>query len=347
MYLKLEKNLYEAEMTKLSKWVLRILKYLSEHEKIKMEKMIDSLGPDGEWLKHRRSDSKVIQDIKKLALETQHSRKEIYEAVRHDMEFAGHYDDSSFEFEEKKLKKQQFDKLKAFIGDLYGAFSGGKGIDCDAVSIHYRKLREGIFDANSLELCPVCLKREYIFSEDSEVDHYFPKSRYPALAFHATNLAPICKNCNGLKRKGEKDPLSEGDLTELYVPYCRAAKEETKISVTGLGGGRKVEMIPLKSGGSVEKRIGHMDELYGLSGRWSREIQYYFKYCLRKALNLPGKVEVEQWLEENAEEKRQFSEDNPELLIESACCMFLAREGKNAFMEEWEKQRLKPDVLAK
>ncbi len=83
------------------------------------------------------------------------------------------------------------------------------------------------------DTCPYC-NRNYIYyiSKSKEIkpqiDHFFPKSKYPFLAMSFYNLIPSCQTCNGFGAKEEKDPLIEGlinpyllrnsDFTFTYVP---------------------------------------------------------------------------------------------------------------------------------
>ncbi|WP_316795447.1 hypothetical protein [Pedobacter agri] len=70
------------------------------------------------------------------------------------------------------------------------------------------------------DTCPYC-NRNYIYylSKSKEIkpqiDHFFPKSKYPFLAMSFYNLIPSCQTCNGFGAKEEKDPLKEG----LINPY--------------------------------------------------------------------------------------------------------------------------------
>lgn len=62
----------------------------------------------------------------------------------------------------------------------------------------------------NVNVCPYC-DDEYLHNDlhkengnsarTSEVDHFFPKSKYPALAMCIYNLVPSGQNCNGLKRE--------------------------------------------------------------------------------------------------------------------------------------------------
>ncbi len=57
-----------------------------------------------------------------------------------------------------------------------------------------------------VDVCPYC-EDEYLDTVEiggkrkrtSEIDHFFPKSKYPALAMCVYNLVPSGQNCNGLK----------------------------------------------------------------------------------------------------------------------------------------------------
>lgn len=71
-----------------------------------------------------------------------------------------------------------------------------------------------------IDTCPYC-NRSYIYylSKNKEIkpeiDHFFPKSKYPFLAMSFYNLVPSCQTCNGFGAKEEKDPLIKG----LINPY--------------------------------------------------------------------------------------------------------------------------------
>ncbi len=74
---------------------------------------------------------------------------------------------------------------------------------------------------SGIDTCPYC-NRNYIYylSRTSEIkpqiDHFFPKSKYPFLALSYYNLVPSCQTCNGFGAKEEKDPNDE-DLINPYL----------------------------------------------------------------------------------------------------------------------------------
>jgi hypothetical protein len=73
-----------------------------------------------------------------------------------------------------------------------------------------------------LKTCPYC-NRNYIYSISksgeikSQIDHFYPKSKYPFLAMSYYNLIPSCPTCNGFGAKEEKDPRENNN--ELINPY--------------------------------------------------------------------------------------------------------------------------------
>lgn len=71
-----------------------------------------------------------------------------------------------------------------------------------------------------LDTCSYC-NRNYIYTTKKnkevkpEIDHFFPKSKYPILGLSYFNLIPSCKPCNGFGAKEEKDPF----VFNLINPY--------------------------------------------------------------------------------------------------------------------------------
>lgn len=71
-----------------------------------------------------------------------------------------------------------------------------------------------------VDTCPYC-NRNYIYTTSKnkkikpEIDHFYPKSKYPLIALSYYNLIPSCKSCNGFGAKEEKDPFTNN----LINPY--------------------------------------------------------------------------------------------------------------------------------
>ncbi|MFA0960309.1 hypothetical protein AB9P05_00735 [Roseivirga sp. BDSF3-8] len=74
----------------------------------------------------------------------------------------------------------------------------------------------------NLHTCPYC-NRSYTYSLDEskavkpDIDHFYPKSKYPFLALSFYNLIPSCKSCNSSQIKGVKDPQTENILSPYLI----------------------------------------------------------------------------------------------------------------------------------
>lgn len=72
----------------------------------------------------------------------------------------------------------------------------------------------------TIDTCCYC-NRNYIYTTSKnkkikpEIDHFFPKSKYPILGLSYFNLIPSCKSCNGFGAKEENDP----NIVGLINPY--------------------------------------------------------------------------------------------------------------------------------
>lgn len=106
----------------------------------------------------------------------------------------------------------------ALYEDLYRVF----------VTKGYNKLdKDSLWKATNVRVCPYC-NRIYVgvvrttkktkdgrtITVKGQLDHFYPKERYPYLAVSKYNLVPSCTYCNGHSGKGERDPYKEGG-----VPY--------------------------------------------------------------------------------------------------------------------------------
>ncbi|MGN0493616.1 MAG: hypothetical protein ACI4F7_08220 [Acutalibacteraceae bacterium] len=120
---------------------------------------------------------------------------------------------------EKCPEKLQFTQFR----DIYNRyFSNGADKFVDGDYNAYKFL-----DSLGIAVCPYC-DDEYIDTvvikgkkkRTSEIDHFFPKGKYPALAMCFYNLVPSGQNCNGLKKENElgANPY-EDDIESLTYLY--------------------------------------------------------------------------------------------------------------------------------
>lgn len=75
-----------------------------------------------------------------------------------------------------------------------------------------------------IDTCPYC-NRNYIYTTTNnkkikpEIDHFYPKSKYPVLGVSYFNLIPSCKSCNGFGAKHENDPHDLGLINPYLLKY--------------------------------------------------------------------------------------------------------------------------------
>jgi hypothetical protein len=116
-----------------------------------------------------------------------------------------------------------------------------------------------------LKTCPYC-NRNYIYGISRngkikpQIDHFYPKSKYPFLAMSFYNLIPSCPTCNGFEAKGEKDPLDKDN--ELINPYL-ISSDDFKFSFELKNVSSKdfieIKLIPPTNG---YNQLFKLDELY-------------------------------------------------------------------------------------
>lgn len=125
----------------------------------------------------------------------------------------------------KEILSSNPDKLRDIIDDfeprmsddfkkvLYNAFVS---------NVYSTKKFDGLKFVNDigLQTCPYC-NRAYIQSVSKrgvvrpQIDHFFPKDKYPYLGVSFYNLIPSCSVCNGTTVKGNRDSYKDN----LVSPY--------------------------------------------------------------------------------------------------------------------------------
>lgn len=141
-------------------------------------------------------------------------------------------------------EKLQFTQFKKIYSNY---FSNGESVYVDGDYNSYTFLEK-----LGITVCPYCddeyldvVKIDDKLRRTSEIDHFFPKSKYPALAMCFYNLVPSGQNCNGLKKEKELgtspyEPKIE-TMTFLYpdIPVGAAMEsispEDCKVSFHAKG----------------------------------------------------------------------------------------------------------------
>lgn len=122
----------------------------------------------------------------------------------------------------------QLDDFKVLINKAYKRYSDDCGYE--------------LVEKIGISTCPHC-NRSYIFSAYKsngnkgirpELDHFYPKSKYPILGLNLYNLIPSCQSCNGLK---------SDDRVDIH-PYIAEGTNQITFSVDPLTA--EVRLSPFK-----------------------------------------------------------------------------------------------------
>ena len=238
---------------------------------------------------------KIRGDIEALFQLTYPERTEANWAFFSDRKFVDHIDDGDYKLHPcpaaEHGKSRPMEVLGRLCNDLYDSVKKGLPGKKDSFSVAALQKEYEEQNGENGRVCPVCVKENLFGMGEGEVDHYFPRKRFPALALHPYNLLPVCRDCNGPRGKHTKNPVAAsdtgpGELRTVFLPYLRFGKAEIEFAVSE-DPSRHIVMKPGPGGdGNTEKRIANMERLYDLGRRWSAIFPYVYEDVtaeLRKA----------------------------------------------------------------
>jgi hypothetical protein len=119
-------------------------------------------------------------------------------------------------------------------------------------------------EENYGRVCPLCDGD----INGPEVDHWLPKSMYPALSCHPKNLMPVCHRCNSRECKGEKSPITLANhrpFDDWFHPYERPAHAHFSVKVTS------AQVSLVNTDPDQQARLNNLDGLLKLTPRWTEE----------------------------------------------------------------------------
>ena len=328
-------------MQRINDFVLKIFHYFATYKYFRKDAFFKFLGTDGQWsatcYASRRKLQELLEALKKVSFP---ERVELYKAMRADAVFQMHERDEAFVFQESRLNRELVQTAAKLTSYLYDEIFVKSGFQEDGTLFQYKELKEQLCIANDRYLCPVCLNRYGSLKELGQIDHFFPKMKYPALTFRPENLTLICMLCNEGTGKGVKNPMTGTNLTELYLPYVRGAEGEMEIVVqSDKEFGNVVKLLPGNSDPKTEKRIDNDDRIFHLTARWNGQVDGSIESGMKDAREMNTTDEVKAFLKEKALTKRREADRHPEMLVEAACFEYLSSEGEKAFLKAWEQDR--------
>ena len=100
--------------------------------------------------------------------------------------------------------------------------------------------KDKLIEAAGVKVCPYCNR---VFVENIEyktggslkgqLDHFYPKDKYPYLAISRYNLVPCCPFCNGNSGKGNKDPRKVKIVNPYSLKDAQGLRFKTNIRRKG------------------------------------------------------------------------------------------------------------------
>ena len=157
--------------------------------------------------------------------------------------FDAFWDDYEDWLNSSDQKNTTFGKFIEKMTDLYNSFMRDKCLGEQGVGYWF-------FESLGLDVCPYC-NRNYIFTVEAdennetkyrpEIDHFYPKSKFPIFALSFYNFVPACPTCNHIKRdnKLKVSPWDgyTGENTEPIFRVINTAQnpfpQKPKIKITG------------------------------------------------------------------------------------------------------------------
>jgi hypothetical protein len=266
----------------------KLLDFGCRHDAFLMDDLVAEFGQIlADWL--YENHVRVLDSLKafmRLAPEPQ--KRQILEQFKHDRLFGLLTDDPSFKFALMKTDASQnyIKEISRWLIGFYNQLetSGFHPYVCGHKDSGFTKKTwwEGYRFANpGTSTCSVC--DGSLNAGGESIDHFFPKSQYPALSIHPVNLLPLCKRCNNDVKK-EKDPLATSTITEVFLPYRRYVRPEVTLSFSDNGqGGYAVCLTPKTDDPLSKKRVENFEYLFDISNRWSKALGEISEIAISRA----------------------------------------------------------------
>lgn len=226
----------------------------------------------------------------------------VLDAFDHDIQFCNCFNNPTFEFWYKTrlnipIQKALKDLLEVFYTELlesgfpkavHGNPKSFKRVD---FVLEFWRVN------NALEVCPACdgprpdrIQKQLGTGENLRVerrisgnlDHFFPKAKYPFFSIHYANLVSVCEACN-MSFKKEEDPVDSKNSTQplvnTFLPYLNPAMDNIEVKVTRNKEGVHLPSITEKDGTS-SRRIDNLNRVFKLEERWDDRLRYVIEKIL-------------------------------------------------------------------
>lgn len=156
----------------------------------------------------------------------------------------------------------------------------------------YKELDKWEFvDRIKVDTCVYC-NRNYIYylTRDKKVkpqlDHFYPKSKYPFLGMSYYNLIPSCQTCNGFDCKNERDPLDTASI--LVNPYL-IDSDDFQFDFTILSADYLKAINSSAYQVSIKRHPSEHVAIFKLDGLYARHTDHVAELVLKASLKYSAK----------------------------------------------------------
>lgn len=185
---------------------------------------------------------------------------EEYKNILEDFFFSKFYDTESLKYV-KKTEESSKDKISKKAIDYFHR--------------KYKNFRDSqgakIVKVLDIRVCPYCNKNfiDIYFKNNKlyfkgELDHYYPKSKYPHLALCLFNMIPVCKTCNHEKNDIDK---------QVLYPYRNMGEDYCKFELSCLTENDKYDITYENKINDLEKKQYDFTYLMGISDNFKIELK--------------------------------------------------------------------------
>jgi len=249
------------------------------------------------WLQKKHKEKTFYEELCSLiAYLRQYSslRTQLIDAFQNDIDFFNHLDDASFVFFfstrlRKKVRQMIAPVMIAFYDDVLRT-----GFPSCIATFDRKTFLKIFWTTNkNLGVCPACdcpkpdINDQYI---NCDIDHFLPKSLYPFLSMHASNLVPICTDCNRYV-KGKENPIDQAltaPLTNTFHPFGKPALDVIKVAVNRKTKGGEYQIYLEETTGGISRRVASLKRVYKLDTRWFERLKAEIE-SIRKIIKNAGK----------------------------------------------------------
>ena len=315
MLIRMNKSKYHSEFNIVLDFLDQLLEYSVRHAEFNEIHFLahfnggESMGA-GSWYlsKSKNIDGPVVSGYLALFNELSiQERRQLLDTFRNDICFFDKYDTSTFCFQSTKLSTKLKKALNGFIVPFYSQIFNKTGFDHIGTFSKLPFKRSYFFEGYQLEnenvkLCPACLcEIDISQSIIADLDHYFPKHEYPAIAMLPDNLIPVCLACNE-RVKIQQDPLDTsvlpGAIQRAFIQSKHEAIDEMEIDIEfGTRDKFLVQLRSLSQEDTAIARVENFNRIYNLSGRWPGRLDNLYDALLSDlAEDNPDSKHLDQWL---------------------------------------------------